>query len=234
MAQNQEKIVISLGGSLVVPNGGADTNFLKNLNNFIRGKLAENKNRQFFLVVGGGATARHYRDAANDVVGHEITRDDLDWLGIHATRLNAHLVRTIFRDIAHPYIVKHYDIIRKAKEPIVIASGWKPGWSTDFDAVLLCEDYDVKTIINLSNIDRAYDKDPKKFPDAKPYDNVKWDDFRKIVGDEWIPGMNAPFDPVAAQKAQELGVKVVILNGNNFENLEKFFRGEKFVGTVIE
>ncbi len=230
----QEKIVISLGGSLVVPNGGADTKFLRNLNKFIRAKLAENKNRQFFLVVGGGSTARKYRDTANDVVGHEITRDDLDWLGIHATRLNAHLIRTIFRDIAHPYIIKHYDIIRKAKEPVVIASGWKPGWSTDFDAVLLCEDYNVKTIINLSNIDRAYDKDPNKFKDAKPYDNINWKDFRKIVGDEWIPGMNAPFDPVAAQKAEELGVKVIILNGNNFENLQKYFNGEKFVGTVIE
>lgn len=234
MANNQEKIVISLGGSLVVPNEGIDTKFLINLNSFIRRKLAENKNLQFFLVVGGGSTARYYRDGAREVVGHEIARDDLDWLGIHATRLNAHLIRTIFRDIAHPYIIKHYDIIRKAKEPVVIASGWKPGWSTDFDAVLLCEDYDVKTIINLSNIDRAYDKDPNKFPNAKPYDHIKWKEFRKIVGDEWIPGMNAPFDPVAAQKAEELGVKVVILNGSNFDNLEKYFNKQKFVGTVIE
>lgn len=229
-----EKIVISLGGSLVIPNGGADIKFLTQLNKFIRAKLAENKNRQFFLVVGGGATARRYRDTARDIVGHELTRDDLDWLGIHATRLNAHLIRTIFRDIAHPYIIKHYDIIRKVKEPVVVASGWKPGWSTDFDAVLLCDDYDVKTIVNLSNIDRAYDKDPNKVKDAKPYDHISWKDFRKIVGDEWIPGMNAPFDPVAAQKAQELGVKVVILNGYNFENLEKYFAGKKFVGTIIE
>lgn len=233
MANEQEKIVISVGGSLVVPNGGADINFLKNLNNFIRQKLAENKNRQFFLVVGGGETARHYRDVAREIIGHELTRDDLDWLGIHATRLNAHLIRTIFRDIAHAYIIKHYDIIRKAKEPVVVASGWKPGWSTDFDAVLLCEDYGIKTIINLSNIDRAYDKDPKKFPNAKAYDHIGWANFRKIVGNKWVPGMNAPFDPVAAEKAQELGVKVVILNGNNFENIEKYFRGEKFVGTVI-
>ena len=86
----------------------------------------------------------------------------------------------------------------------------------------------------MSNIDRAYDKDPKKFPDAKPYNNIKWDDFRKIVGDEWSPGMNAPFDPIASKKAQELGVKVVILNGSNFENLKNYFEGKKFVGTTIE
>ena len=228
-----EKIVISVGGSLVVPNGGINTEFLKGLNAFVRKQLSANKARQFFLVIGGGATARHYRDAGESVVGHALTRDDLDWLGIHATKLNAHLVRTIFRDIAHPYVLKHYEIIRKVSEPVVVAAGWKPGWSTDYDALLLCEDYHVRTVINLSNVDRVYDKDPHKFPNAKAFDKISWDDLRKLVGDEWIPGMHAPFDPVAAQKAQELGVKVVVV-GPDFENLEKYFNGEEFVGTVIE
>lgn len=229
----REKVVMSVGGSLVVPNGGIDVDFLQKLNSFIREELSA-KARQFFLVVGGGAIARHYRDAGRDVVGHELTTEDLDFLGIHATRLNAHLLRTIFQDIAHPYIIKHYEIIRKVTEPVVIAAGWKPGWSTDYDAVLLCEDYNVKTILNLSNIDRAYDKDPRQFQDARPIDRVTWEEFRTIVGDVWDPGMNVPFDPVAAKKAQELGVCVIILNGNNFENLKKYFRGEEFVGTVIE
>lgn len=229
-----EKIIMLIGGSLIVPDGGMDTEFLSNLNKFIRKKLAENKNRQFFLVVGGGSTERYYRDAGRDVIGYGITHDDLDWLGIHATRLNAHLIRTIFRDIAYSYIIKHYDVIRKAKEPIVVASGWKPGWSTSFDAVLLCEDYDVKTIINLSNIDIVYDKEPKTNPDAKPIKNIAWADFRKIVGNEWTPEMNVPFDPIASKKAQELGLKVVILKGNNFGNLENYFAGKEFVGTVIE
>ncbi len=229
-----DKIIMSIGGSLIVPNGGIDTKFLSSLNTFVRAQLANNKNRQFFLVCGGGSIARHYRDAGREVIGHELNRDDLDWLGIHATKLNAHLVRTIFRDLAHPYIIKHYEIIRKVTEPVVVAAGWKPGWSTDFDSVLLCEDYGVDTVINLSNIDKVYDKDPKQFPDAKPIDKITWKDFRKIVGDEWIPGINAPFDPVAAKKAEELGIKVVVLNGDNFENIQNFMDGKKFVGTVIE
>ena len=228
-----ERIVISIGGSLIVPNGGIDTKFLNKLNKFIRDQLAKNNNRQFFLVIGGGGTTRGYQAAAREVVG-QIEPEDLDWLGIHATRLNAQLIRTIFRDIAHPYIIKHYEIIRKVTEPVVIAAGGKPGWSTDYDAVLLCEDYGVKTVINLSNIDQAYDKDPKQFPDAKPINKISWDGFRQIVGDKWSPGMNAPFDPIAAKMAQEMAVKVVILNGNNFENLQKYFKGEEFLGTVIE
>ncbi|MGH7246329.1 MAG: UMP kinase [Candidatus Levyibacteriota bacterium] len=228
-----DKIVMSIGGSLVVPNGGIDTTFLTKLNSFIRDQLAKFPNRQFFLVIGGGATARNYRDAGQAVVGHELNRDDLDWLGIHASRLNAHLVRTILRDLAHPYIIKHYEIIRKVLERVVVAAAWKPGWSTDYDALMLCEDYGVKTVLNISNVPQVYDKDPKTHKDAKPFDKMNWDEFRKLVGDEWIPGMNAPFDPVAAKKAQEMGVKVVVMNGD-FDNIEKYFTNQPFLGTIIE
>lgn len=229
-----EKIVMSIGGSLIVPQTGIDTNFLSKLNKFIRDRVAKNENLQFFLVAGGGKLARDYRDAGAEVIKHELTEDDLDWLGIHATRLNAHLLRTIFRDIAHPIILDNYETIRKPQEPVVVGSGWKPGHSTDYDAVLICEDYNVRNVINLSNIDKVYNMDPNKNENAKPIDKIKWADFRKIVGDKWIPGMNAPFDPIAARKAEELGVRVAVLSGHDFENLENYIDGKDFVGTVIE
>lgn len=234
MGSKKEKIVLSLGGSLVVPEGGINVTFLKEFNSFIRENLKKNPDRQFFIVVGGGTIARQYRDAGRDVVGHELTPDDLDWLGIHATRLNAQLIRTIFREIAHPYVLKHYEIIRKVEESVVVASGWKPGWSTDFCATLVCDDYRVSKIVNMSNIDAAYDSDPRKNPDARMIEKCSWSEFRKLVGDEWTPGMNAPFDPVAARNAQELNLEVVILNGKNLDNLQKYLDGEKFLGTVIE
>jgi len=211
-AKGGEKFVISVGGSLIVPNKGVNTTFLKELNTFIRNQITQNPNRQFFVVTGGGLTARHYRDAGREVVGHELTEEDQDWLGIHATRLNAHLLRTIFQDIAHPAIIKDYTIIRKVTEPVIIAAGWKPGFSTDFYAVLLCEDYHIPTVINLSNVDQVYDKDPHKFSDATPIAKISWEEFRLLVGDKWHPGMHAPFDPIAAKKAEELNRKIVTLN----------------------
>ena len=228
-----DKVVISVGGSLIVPSGGIGIPFLQKFNEFIREQLTKNPNRQFFLVIGGGAIARQYRDAGKAVIG-KLTDEDLDWLGIHATRLNAHLMRTIFHDIAHPQIIEHYEIIRKVEEAVVIASGWKPGWSTDFCAAMLCEDYDARTVINLSNIDQVYTADPRTNPSATPIDHITWEEFRKLVGDEWKPGMNAPFDPIASQKAQEMGVKVIVLNGNKFENLQNFFDGKPYLGTTIE
>ncbi len=229
-----DKIVMSIGGSLIVPEGGIDTKFLANLNRFVREQLAINKNRQFFLVAGGGKLARDYRDAGAEVIKHELTDDDLDWLGIHSTRLNAHLLRTIFRDIAHPVILENFDTIRKPTEPVVVAAGWKPGHSTDFDAVLVCEDYGVRSIINLSNVETVFDKDPNKYKDAKPIHKISWADFRKIVGDEWTPGLNAPFDPIAAKRAHKLGAKVAVLSGHNFQNLQNYIDGKDFIGTVIE
>jgi uridylate kinase len=230
----KEKIVISLGGSLVAPESGVDTEFLAQFNSFIRKKIQDNPNYQFFIVVGGGQTARDYRDAGREILNHELTHEDLDWLGIHASRLNGHLVRTIFRDIAHPVILDRFDIIRKVTESVVVGAGWRPGWSTDYCAAMVCEDYEVDTVINLSNIEKVYTADPKVDPNATPIDKTTWNEFQKLVGVEWTPGMNVPFDPIAAKKARELELSVVIMKGNDFENLENYFLQKPYIGTTIQ
>jgi len=222
--------VISLGGSLIVPPAGVDFQFLKKFRQLILAEIR--KDKRFYLISGGGTTARSYAQAAKKVV--KLTRDDLDWLGIHSTRLNAHLLRTIFRDVAHPEIITNPIKKLVAKEKIVVAGGWRPGWSTDYVATVLAEKYGIKTVINLSNIDYVYDKDPKKFADAKKINDISWPAFRKIVGEKWDPGLNAPFDPVASKKAQSLNLAVVIMNGKNLGNLKNFLDGKKFFGTVIK
>jgi uridylate kinase len=130
-------------------------------------------------------------------------------------------------------VIKHYEVILKIERPIAVAAGWKPGWSTDYCAVTLCQDYDVKSVINLSNVDKVYDKDPRQFPDAKPIDKMTWQEYRAICGDTWSPRMNIPFDPIASKLAQENNVTVKMLNGKNLENLAKALDGEDFVGSTI-
>ncbi len=226
--------VISLGGSLIVPNGGVDIKFLKKFNKFIRKKVKAGN--RFFIVCGGGATCRHYRDAGR-AIDPKITDFDLDWLGTHSTRLNAQLLRTLFRDICYQRVLKHYEVIEKGALDfkVVIAAGWKPGWSTDYDAVMLAIDYRVThTVFNLSNIKGVYDKDPKKYPEAKMYKKLSWDQYIKIVGTKWNPGMSSPWDPVASQLAKKHGVRVIICDGNDLDNFEKVLEGRKnFLGTVI-
>jgi len=228
----QDAHVIKLGGSLIVPDGSVNVEYVKRFNAFIRRQVLE-KNRRFFIFIGGGKLARHYRDAGAEITGHKLADEDLDWLGVHATRLNAHLFRTIFRDLAHPAIIKNYDIIHKPDKPIVIAAGWKPGWSTDYVAVILAQDYDIKTVIKMSNTDYIYERDPKVYPDAKPIERISWQTYRTMVGDQWVPGASAPFDPVASRLASEIQARVIYLNGTHLENVEKALDGEPFVGTVI-
>jgi len=231
----QKTIVISLGGSLIVPKDGIDWKFLKRFRKLIIGEIK--KGERFVIVTGGGKTCRDYQQAASKVT--KLTADDRDWLGIHTTRLNAHLIKTIFRDYAHPRINKNpktKENLNKhfAKgEGIMVAAGWRPGWSTDLDATILAERLGAKTLINLSNIKYVYDRDPRQHKNAKKIEKISWHDFRKIVGSKWDPGLNAPFDPIASQKAQKLGLEVVIMNGKNLKNLENYLKGEKFVGTVI-
>jgi len=229
-----EIIVISLGGSLIVPDQ-IDWKFLKGFRRIIIEETR--KGKRFVIITGGGKTCRRYQQAANKVV--RLTRDDSDWLGIHATRLNAHLIKTVFRAYAHPKITKNpmtrdnLKIFFKKGAKVIVAAGWKPGWSTDYVATILAERLGAKTIINLSNIDYVYEKDPRRYSDAKKFKNINWNEFRKIVGNKWDPGLNAPFDPVASRKAQEFGIEVIIAKGNKLDNLRNILNGRKFEGTII-
>lgn len=227
----ESPIVISVGGSLIVPNGGINIDFLIKFNKLIREEII--KGKRFLLIAGGGKLARQYQEAGAAVIG-KLTKEDLDWLGIHATHLNGHLLRTIFQDISNPRVIQHYD--RKLEnwtEPIAIGAGWMPGCSTDYDAIILAKDHGAKLIINMSNIDYVFDKDPAKFSDAKPLKKITWDAMKQLVGDKWTPGHNSPFDPIATKLASKLNLTVVITNGKDMENIRKIINNESFKGTVI-
>lgn len=212
-----------------MPKTGIDILFLKKFQKIITDSVK--RGNRFFIVTGGGTTARNYIQAGNLIT--KVTKEDSDWIGIHATRMNAHFIRTILKKIAEPEIITNPSKPLNPRKPVVVAGGYRPGNSTDYVAVMLAEKYDVKTIINLSNIDYVYDKDPSKFKNAKKIENISWKDFIKIVGTKWDPGLNAPFDPVASAKAKELGLKVLIMNGQNGNNLKNYMEGNKFKGTII-
>ena len=150
-----------------------------------------------------------------------------------ATRLNAQLLKTVFGPLCSQDVVTDPIKVSDFTGRILVASGWKPGFSTDNDAVLLAERFEADTVVNLSNIEKVYTDDPRKNPDAKPIDNISWSDFRKMVGDEWVPGKNCPFDPIASKKAQELGLKVICAGGKNIGNIKAVLDGKNYIGTTI-
>jgi uridylate kinase len=226
---NRERIVVSVGGSLIVPDR-IDTDFLSRFRALISEKVGQGFS--FYIITGGGKTARRYQDAAIAVHG-DLTRDDLDWLGIHSTRLNGHLLRTIFREEAHPELIKDPSQAVESAEPVIVGAGWKPGWSTDYCAVEAAKSLGAKRVVNLSNIDYVYDKDPRKFEDAQKIERITWPEFRKLIPSEWDPGLSSPFDPVAAREAEALHLEVAIMSGAHLDRFSAYLDGKPFIGTVI-
>lgn len=226
--QMRERIVVSVGGSLIVPEQ-VDIDFLKKFKTLILQKLEEGF--AFAIIAGGGKTARRYQEAANQVT--TLSRHDLDWVGIHATRLNAQLLRNIFVGYAHPQVIKNPTIDIDAEEPIIIAAGWEPGCSTDYDAVLMAKNLGSRKLVNLSNIDYVYTADPKKDTNAQKIEKSSWADFRKLLPTEWDPGLSSPFDPIAAKEAETLGLEVAIINGNKLEEFSNYIDNKPFIGSVI-
>jgi uridylate kinase len=228
MSDNSKTIVISLGGSLVVPDG-VDTDFLKSFKSLIEKKVADGY--RFLMIVGGGKICRRYQDALLEV-RDTATQEDLDWLGIYTTQFNAQLVRLAFKDLAYGDITGNPYDVAGIDSTIIIGAGAVPGSSTDLGAVRAAENLGAKTVINLSNIDHVYDTDPRENPDAKKFDVVSWKDYRSFIPEDWQPGLSTPFDPVASKRAEELGLTVAIMNGD-LQNLENYLDGNDFNGTTI-
>jgi len=223
--------VLSLGGSIVAPDK-PDPAFVKAFAALAREWLAVDPVRRLIIVVGGGGPARDWQKAYREAAA-EPHADAQDWIGIMATRLNAQLVRSMFLDICPHEVVTDPSAVTVFGGRVLVGGGWKPGFSTDFDAVVLAERFQADTVVNLSNIAKVYTADPKVDPGARPIDSISWKDFRAMIGDVWTPGKNVPFDPVASRRAEELGIKVVCAAGKDLGNIRKILDGEPFSGTTI-
>lgn len=223
--------VLSLGGSIVAPEK-VDVEFLTRFKASIAGYLEERKDARLILTVGGGAPARIYQDAARKI-SPSSSAEELDWLGIRATHLNGALVRAVFSEYVENELVTDPTGDFSFDGRILVAAGWKPGFSTDTDAVYLARKFGAKTVVNLSNIKKVYTDDPRKNPDAKPLDHISWDDFIAMVGETWTPGKNTPFDPIASQIARKEGMRVICMDGRNIENLMAMLSDRPFEGTTI-
>ncbi len=220
-------IIISLGGSIIIPNK-IDTVFLKGFRELIYNYT--DKGYKFIIYCGGGIIAREYQQAYKEIVGNN--EEMMDWIGISATHMNAFLIKSIFYDIAQEEIISNPTKKIQFNKKVIVCGGWKPGWSTDYDAILIAKQLKAKQLINMSNIDYVYDKDPRKNEDAKPIKKMSWQDFREMVGNKWSAGLNAPFDPIAAKEAEKLSLEVVVIS-KDLKNLKNILDGKEFKGTII-
>lgn len=229
--------VLSLGGSIVAPPSGPDVGFLVEFRKRLEAWLSAAPDRRVILVIGGGGPARSYQTALKDfraAVGETGSCDEaLDWIGIAATKINAQLVKAAMGSLCADPVVTDPSAPLTFSGKVLVASGWKPGFSSDFDAVYLGERCGARTVLNLSNIAKVYTADPKLDPTATPIDSISWAEFRAMVGSTWTPGANLPFDPIASARADEAGMKVICAAGKDLDNVFRILDGAPFIGTVI-
>lgn len=220
-------IIIGLGGSIVAPEH-IDTEFLKDFKVLIEEYLE--KGLRFIIIVGGGSTARRYQQGIKGVLGDD--NETLDWIGIKSTILNAELIKYCFGGRAYDEILTN-PTVAPADHPLIIGAGYKPGWSTDYDAIMIAKVLGESQAISLSNISYIYDKDPKTNKDAKPQKEMLWSDLQKMVGDTWTPGINVPMDPESVKLAMKNNIDVILADGKNLENLRKILDSEDYAGTRV-
>lgn len=224
----KETIVISMGGSLLIPEG-IDISFIKKLKEMVIELI--NQKYQIALVIGGGKTCRYYQAAAREFP--HTTNTDLDWIGIKTIHLNCEFMLRIFSDLdVHKEIVLKPKDVHNISSSLIIVGAWEPGCSSDTDAVEIAIASKAKRIINFSNIAYVYNNDPRTHPDAQILKTLSWNEYRNLIPHEWTPGMSTPFDPIASKKAEEKNFTVAVL-GASIENIIHYLSGKSFEGTII-
>lgn len=223
-------VVLSIGGS-VFATGDADAAYLDKL-----ATLLARLSREIPMVVtvGGGRTAREYIRLGRAL---GLTEIELDELGIDVTRLHARLLaaRVGPPAPAHPPTTIAAAVNEAHRGPLVILGGTEPGHTTDGVAALLAVRLRAARVVNATNVDALYDRDPRTHPKAKPLDRVSWERFRGIVhaGADGRAGQEFVFDRLGADTLARAHVPLRIVQGRDLDNLEDALRGRAFHGTTV-
>jgi uridylate kinase len=222
------KIVISLGGSIFSKEDGIDLKYVKE---FSREILTVAKDHEVFIVTGGGKSARRFIESGREFGAPE---ELLDTLGILATRLNALIISSSLGSKGLDFVPERVEETDNIKEGIFVMGGTVPGHSTDAVSAMLAVHIDADILINATNVDGVYEKDPKKNSGVKRFDRLSTEELIKIVKTEdYIAGTSTVIDPKAARIIHEKAIKTVVLDGRDVENIVNAING-KFTGTLIE
>jgi uridylate kinase len=235
--------IIKYGGSKVsIGREEYDDHFIQGLIDLVK-KYSEQK---FMIAIGGGALNKIMNEEAREK-NPEITGEELDWVGIKSTWVNAEYVIKKFKEAKLDVcseVIK--DPTKKVEgHRIYIAGAWKPGNSTDYVTMMLAKVYAAERVIKISDFEIVKDFSPLKVKDlskterdnilaeAKDLPNATWQKMIDLVGTEWVPRLNTPLDPLAAKLGFEN--KNITLYICKESELDKVLFGnlETFRGTIV-
>ncbi len=222
-------IVLSLGGSLIIPNE-IDVNFLKKFKEIIK---KNSKNYKFIVVCGGGSIARKYIMALRETRVNEKLQN---FAGISANRTNARFLSYFFGYQEQEGIPQKINEVEKylKKQDIVFCGAleYHEHQTSDSTAAQIASSFN-SDFINLTNIAGLYNKDPKKFKDAKFIPEISWKDFYKLAHkSKFHPGQHFVLDQGASRIIMDKKIKTYIL-GRDLKQLDNLLNNRNFFGTTI-
>ncbi|MCF2137124.1 MAG: UMP kinase [Candidatus Thorarchaeota archaeon] len=224
------RAVLKLGGSLLYRD--AEEANLERVRAYANALITLTEDgHQLVVVVGGGIPARAFISAARTLGASET---QCDWLGIKIARLNAELLSAALGNVAYPIVAETLDDLERAfiSGKIVLMGGLTPGQSTNAVAALAAEVIGADLLLNATNVDGVYDRDPQE-QGAKKLDKVTIDKLSTILSSGGVrAGEYRLFDPVAIRVVARSRISTIIFNGTKPENLSRILDGER-IGTLI-
>lgn len=186
------------------------------------------------IVVGGG---NFWRGRSSG----KMNRTRADHMGMLATVINSLAladslesldvpvrVQTAIamQEIAEPYIrnraVRHFE---KGRVVIFGCGTGNPFFSTDTAAALRAAEVDADIIFKATMVDGVYDKDPKKFADAKKYHEIS---FSEVL----VRQLNV-MDMTAASLCRDSRIPILVFDMSDPENICRAVSGEN-IGTIVK
>lgn len=221
-----EKILLKLSGKIVNPES---PELIERYVQVI--KRAVDSGRRIAVVVGGGQQARTYIRCARAL---GLNNAQADMIGIEVARINALLLAYALGDYAYVPIPRSIEDVQRAWSTgkVVVVGGLQPGQSTAAVAAVVAETLGIRRMLYATDVDGVYDKDPKRFPDAKRFDSISIDVLEQVMSQRFEAGGYELLDPIAVQVIKRSCIEVVVFNGFDSGNFEKILSGE-VVGTKI-
>ncbi len=230
-----KKIVIKIGGSLLFTKDKIldRVKIDKFCQIFKNGKYSGSH----IIVCGGGIIAREYINAVRSFHGNEAL---CDTFGIDLSRINSKLLIASFQDLAFPLVPKTIQELSIALlfKKIIIMGGLQPGQSTTSVALEVAEFINAEELVILTDVEGIYDKDPKKFKDAKLLKSLTYDELKQIIinspeDKQAAAGEYRIFDAVSLQILKRSNIKIIIMSGKDLKEFEKYWNGEEDITCTI-
>ncbi len=224
-------VVLSLGGSTIVPDG-IDVKFLRKLREVLK---RNTKTHKFVVVCGGGSTARKYiAGIEKEKIAKKRFFQSL--LGIAATRLNARFMTYFFGRDANkgiPHDMEEVKNLLRLHDIIFCgALRYAKNETSDGTTAKLARFFGT-IFINITNIKGLYDKNPFTNKNAKFIPRISWKEFYKMATSrKFKPGQHFILDQSAARIIKKYKIPTYII-GKDPKQIENILNGKKFVGTII-